>query len=53
MGREDRYECVTTLSVQTYGFSFSTLHTEAIVLKQSVVLSNVRDGFCIIERVPL
>lgn len=30
----------------TYGFSFNTLQTDAIVLKQSVVLSNVSVGFC-------
>ena len=30
----------------TYGFSLSTLHTDAIVQKQSVAFPSVREGFC-------
>lgn len=35
----------TSQQVTTYGFSLSTLHTEAIVQKQSVAFANVKEGF--------
>lgn len=37
---------IEEMIVITYGFSISTLQTDAIVQKQSVVFSSVSAGFC-------
>ena len=37
--------CSSRMQQTTYGFSLSTLHTDAIVQKQSVAFPNVREGF--------
>ena len=42
-----KFQLAPCTRVITYGFSLSTLQTDAIVPKQSVALAIVRDGFCV------